>query len=51
MTRLLLAVVAFAAIGAALLYIAGEVGAFGVVIVGAVEVVAILAIARASTRA
>ena len=50
MSRLVLGIVGFAAVGAGLLYLAGE-AAFGVVIVGLVELAAILAIARASTRA
>jgi hypothetical protein len=51
MSRLLLAVVAFAAVGLGLLYAAGKAGYAGVVIVGAVQLLAIAAIARASTRA
>jgi hypothetical protein len=49
--RLAIAVVAFAAIGAGLLCLAGELGAVGLVIVAAVELLVILRIARASTRA
>jgi hypothetical protein len=49
--RFAAAVVAFAGIGAGLLYVAGRAGAAGLVVVGAVELIAILAIARASTRA
>jgi hypothetical protein len=44
-------VVAFAGVGAGLLYLAGELGAAGVVVIGVVEVLAIFAITRASTRA
>jgi hypothetical protein len=51
MKQLLLGVIAFAAIGAGLLYVAGELGAAGVVIVGLVQVAVILGIARASTSA
>ncbi|MFL6239198.1 MAG: hypothetical protein ACJ735_06885 [Actinomycetes bacterium] len=51
MTRFVAAVIAFAGISAGLLYVAGEAGAAGIVIVAAAQLVAILAIARASTRA
>jgi hypothetical protein len=50
MTKLLGAVVAFAAIGAGLLYAAGKAGYPGVALAGAVQVIAILTIAKASTR-
>jgi hypothetical protein len=51
MTKFVAAVVAFAGIGAGLLYVAGKAGTAGIVIVGAAELIAILAIAQASTRA
>ena len=51
MTRLFAATLAFAAVGACLLYAAGRAGYAGVALAGAVQVIAILAIARASTRA
>jgi hypothetical protein len=44
-------VLAFAAVGAGLLYAAGKAGYAGLALVAAVEVLAILAIANASTRA
>jgi hypothetical protein len=51
MKQLILGVIAFAALGAGLLYVAGELGVAGVVIAGVVQIVVILGIARASTRA
>jgi hypothetical protein len=41
----------FAAIGLGLLYAAGRAGYAGVALTGAVQVIAILTIAKASTRA
>ena len=51
MRRLAAGVVAFGALGAGLLSIAGGLGAGGLAIVGAVELLVIAALLRASTRA
>jgi hypothetical protein len=48
--KLVFAVLAFAAVGAGLLYVAGRV-TDGIILVAAAEAIAIVAIARASTRA
>ena len=51
MAKLGLGVLAFVGGGAALLAIAGYLGAFGLVIVGLVEVLVVYALLRASERA